>query len=109
MKQKFIVSFLSLCLILLASIAYGQRATVSSDEATGTFRLSSASPEPISVRYSLAPAYPDNLVLQLVPGSEFVLNAHITDTKGQEVLQIKPETVGARYASSIRMWVWRVT
>lgn len=101
MKQKFIVSFLSLCLVFLASIAYGQRATVSSDQATGTFRISTTSPEPISVRYSLAPAYPDNIVLQLISGSEFVLNAHISNAKGQEVQQIKQETVGARYASSL--------
>jgi hypothetical protein len=101
MKQKFIASFISLCLVFLASIAYGQRATVSSDQATGTFRISAASPEGISVRYSLAPAYPDNIVLQLMSGSEFVLNAHVTDAKSHEVLQIKQETVGARYANSI--------
>jgi hypothetical protein len=101
MKQKLIISFLSSCLVLLASLASAQRATVSSDQAAGSFQISNGSPEAINVRYSLAPASPDNIVLLLVPGTEFTLNAHVMDAKGQEVLPIKPETVTGRYANSM--------
>lgn len=101
MKQKLIITFLSSCLVLLASLAYGQRATVSDDQASGSFQISNGSPEAISVRYSLAPASPDNIVLLLVPMAEFTLNAHVMDAKGREVLPIKPETVTGRYANNL--------
>jgi len=101
MKQNVFVSILSVCLVFLATAAFGQRTVVSPDHAAGTFEAAKATGEPMSVRYTLAPAFPDNLVFQLVPAGEFQLNAHITDAKGAEVLLISPQTVTGRYANSL--------
>ena len=89
-----------LSLVLLAP-TYAQRVSVSDEDKNGNFNALSTSNQTQEVRYILDVAYPDNIVLQLIPRADFTLNAHIVNAKGIEVQTIETSKVSGRYASSI--------
>jgi hypothetical protein len=90
-------------LLLVAMLApgYAQRVSVADENKTGHFTALAQNNEQQEVRYMLDAAHPDNIVLQLVPRSEFKLNAHIITSAGAEVQPIEAVTVSGRYANSI--------
>lgn len=67
---------------------------------SGTFNLT-YNGNTISAIYNVVPAEPDNIVLHIRPSSEFVLNAHVVDKDGKELIKLAPETVTGRYVNSI--------
>lgn len=97
MKQIFIAAFL----MLLMSYAVPSMAQAYGTRTTGKFTLTSASGTAVTASYSLMPAAPSNLVLQIVPSAAFTLTAHITDSKGREVMKLNTADVTLRYVNSI--------
>jgi hypothetical protein len=89
------IVFLSLLLFL-----FNIHAAFAENGSTGNFDIIGTNGI-VSVYYSIAPAYPDNVALQMRPNGEFNLNAHIVNANGEEVMKLKEETVTARYANSI--------
>ncbi len=103
MNKKSITSVILLCLSLLALPAMAQRVNLDPQHARGSLLVTPADGSPVEVWYAFAPAYPDNLLLQFMPKSEFTLRAHIVDKAGAEVLALPEETVGLRYANSLEV------
>ncbi|WP_276133025.1 T9SS type A sorting domain-containing protein [Polluticoccus soli] len=96
MKKTIILSLVFLCLLNISS--YGQE----TNNASGNFTITQNG-APIQGHYSIMPAAPDNIVLQLSPSAEFTLNAHIVDQSGKELIKIDAATVHLRYANSINI------
>lgn len=94
MKKAIILSLVFLCLLHITS--YGEE----TNNASGNFSITQNG-TPIQGHYSIMPAAPDNIVLQLSPSAEFMLNAHIIDQDGKELIKIDAATVHLRYANSI--------
>lgn len=82
------------CAVVLRAHAYGARTT-------GSFTMTNATGMQITATYAVMPAQPANIVLQITPSSAFTLNAHITDSKGKELMKLNPEAVTMRYVNSI--------
>jgi hypothetical protein len=97
MKKTILISIL----LLLFSISFTTYGEGQDNATTGTFTTINATGESVTINYSVAPAYPDNLAIQLRPSSTFMLKAHIVNHDGTEVLKIKQESVTGRYANSI--------
>lgn len=94
MKKAIILSLVFLCLLHPSS--YGQETS----NASGNFTITHNGAA-IQGAYSIMPAAPDNIVLKLSPSADFMLNAHIVDQNGKELLKIDAVTVHLRYANSI--------
>ncbi len=98
------VLFMSmLCMLLLGgTAAFAQQAAVKTSETqSGNITLQNSTGKTINAYYTLAPAYPHNIVLQIRPSESFDLSASIVNAKGKEMMTIKQETVTGRYANSI--------
>lgn len=103
MSRTLFFPLLCLCMLVCTAAAQAQRAVVSPDKGKGSFEISNQGPAPISVRYSITPAFPDNLTLQFQSSKEFTLNAHIVNAKGQEILPVAQTQVTGRFAQSLNV------
>jgi hypothetical protein len=94
MKRTIFFSLVILCLLQISAIAQD------ANNSSGNFTITQNGAS-IQGHYSVMPAAPDNIVLQITPSAEFVLHARITDGNGKELIKIGAETVKVRYANSI--------
>lgn len=94
MKKTIFLSLVFFCLLNIS--AYAEE----TNNASGNFTITQNG-SPIQGHYSIMPAAPDNIVLQLSPSAEFKLNAHIVDPSGNELIKMDAVTVHGRYANSI--------
>jgi len=68
----------------------------------GTLEMGTAmNSQLISTRYALNPAGDNQVILHLIPSKPFMLNAHVVDANGQEVIKLETENVEQRYVKSI--------
>lgn len=97
------ILFLSVGILLLSGFCSESRAQGTAPT-KGSFEMSSSSKTtPVKASYSVSPAGPDNVVLQLIPDRPFTLNARIVDKQGKVVQAIPAEDIGLRYAQSINV------
>lgn len=103
MSKTLFFPLVCLCLLFCTATAQAQRAVVSSDKARGSFQISNQGPAAIDVRYTVTPAYPDNLTFLVQSATEFTIRAHVVDAKSREVLKIEPTLVNGRHAASLNL------
>jgi hypothetical protein len=96
MKKTIFFSVLITCLLQFSATSFAQDAS----QTTGNFKIDQNGVS-ISANYTLAHALPDNIVLHIRPSSEFVLNAHIVDANGKEMIKLETQNVEGRYVNSI--------
>lgn len=94
MKKTIFLSLVFFCILNISTYAE------ETNNAAGNFTITQNG-APIQGHYSIMPAAPANIVLQLSPSAEFTLNAHIVDQSGKELIKIDAVTVHRRYANSI--------
>ena len=97
MKRTIFLSLLIISLLQFSAITFAQDAF---SQITGNFAIDQNGVT-IEASYTLVPALPDNIVLHIRPSSEFVLNAHIVDADGKEMIKLETQTVAGRYVNSI--------
>lgn len=99
MKRLFFLFGILLCLLLSGSLLYAQQKNATA--ANGQFEIRTSSNGQVQAHYTLMPAYPDNLVLQIRPSAPFTLNARIVNDKGIEQIKLGSEQVTLRYVHNI--------
>lgn len=92
---------LSLFLVMLCFSVQAEKVSNKSGRATGNFEIARVNAPAIQANYAVFPGGPESIVVAINPTHEFVLNAHVVNTKGQEQITFKPETVMLRYANKI--------
>lgn len=99
MKRLFFLFGTLLCLVLSGSLSYAQQKNAT--PAKGQFEIRTDINEQVQAYYTLTPAYPDNLVLQIRPSAPFTLNARIINDKGTQQIILGSEQVTLRYVNNI--------
>lgn len=99
MKRLFFLFGTLLCLLLSGSLIYAQQKNAV--PAKGQFEFRTSINGQAQAHYTLTPAYPDNLVLQIRPSAPFTLNARIVNDKGTEQIKLGSEEVTLRYVNNI--------
>lgn len=88
-----------LCLLLPGLLTYAQQKNATAVK--GQFDVTTSTNGQVRAHYTLMPAYPDNLVLQIRPSAPFTLNARIVNDKGVEQIKLGREQVTLRYVNNI--------
>lgn len=99
MKRLFFLFSTLLCLLLSGSLSYAQQKNAT--PAKGQFEIRTGINEQVQAYYTLTPAYPNNLVLQIRPSAPFTLHARIINDKGTEQIKLGSEQVTLRYVNNI--------
>lgn len=99
MKRLFSLSGTLLCLLLIATSGFAQQKNAA--PARGQFEIKTSTSTSVQAQYTLTPAYPDNLVLQIRPSAPFTLNARIVNEKGIEQVKLSSEQVTLRYVHNM--------
>jgi hypothetical protein len=101
MKRFFSLSGTLLCLVLSVSSGFAQQKNAA--PVKGQFEIKTSTTTQVQAQYTLTPAYPDNLVLQIRPSAPFTLDARIVNDKGIEQMKLGSEQVTLRYVNNIDM------